>query len=167
MSSLTTCDLCDAHEDRLQQGTLQILQPDYPSYGGRSRFAGPVFTLKVFEDNALVRSLLEQPGLGRVLVVDGGASHRCALVGGNLADLAARQGWAGVLVHGCVRDRLELEATDIGIRALGLHPRKSVKRGQGEVGVALHFAGVRIRPGDWLYADEDGILIAAGQLPPG
>lgn len=166
MTAFTTADLCDAHEEALQQGRLQILEPGYQAYGARPRFAGPVFTLKVHEDNALVRSLLEQPGLGRVLVIDGGGSRRCALVGGRLATLATDRGWAGLLVHGCVRDRLELDAADLGIRALGLHPRKSVKRGQGEVGPWLHFAGVRIRPGSWLYADEDGILVAEQALLP-
>ena len=169
MHDYAICELCDAHEDRLQQGRLQIVEPEYQIYGGRRHFAGPVFTLKVFEDNSLVRSLLEQPGLGRVLVVDGGASRRCALLGGNLAALAADNGWAGLLICGSVRDRLELDAAEVGIRALGLHPRKSTKRGlggQGDVGTALHFSGVRVRCGDWLYADEDGILISDEPLPP-
>ncbi len=165
MNDVATCDLCDAHETLWLEGRLQIVEPGYLSFGARPRFAGPAVTLKVFEDNALVRSLLEQPGLGRVLVVDGGASRRCALVGGNLAMLAAERGWAGVLVYGCVRDRLELDAAAVGIRALALHPRKSVKRGQGEVGGLLHFSGVRIHPGDWIYADEDGILVADQALP--
>lgn len=155
-----TCDLCDAHEDQLADGRLQVVEPGYLAFGRRLRFSGPASTLKVFEDNSLVRAALEQPGEGRVLVVDGGGSRRCALLGGNLAELAAINGWAGVIVHGCARDSAELGAAAIGIRALALHPRKSNKRGLGDKELPLHFSGVRIRPGDWIYADEDGILVA-------
>jgi regulator of ribonuclease activity A len=158
--SHATCDLCDAHEERLADGSLQVLEPGYLSFGQHRRFAGPAATLKVFEDNSLVRQLLEQPGDGRVLVIDGGGSRRCALVGGNLAVRGAKNRWAGVLVHGCVRDSIELDAVGIGIRALALHPRKSLKRGLGDVDVPLQFSGVRIVPGAWIYADEDGVLVA-------
>lgn len=154
-----TADLCDAHP------SLRVLDPLFSSYGGRGAFSGPVTTLKVFEDNALVRKTLEGDGGGRVLVVDGGGSKRCALVGGNLGVLAANNGWAGLVVYGCVRDAAELREADVGVRALATHPRKSVK-GQhaGAIDVAVTFAGATLTPGDWLYADEDGIVVADEEL---
>ena len=155
-------DLCDAHGDR-----ARVAAPGWTDFGGRTAFSGPVHTLSAFEDNSLVREALEGPGEGRVLVVDGGGSLRCALVGGNLGALAAANGWAGIVVHGCVRDRVELAACPIGIKALGSHPRRSEKRGAGRVGETLRFAGVEIRPGDRLYADEDGWIVADGPLADG
>jgi regulator of ribonuclease activity A len=134
------------------------------SYGARAAFHGPIVTLRVFEDNALVRSTLENPVQGAVLVIDGGASTRCALVGGQLGQLAEKNGWAGLVVNGCVRDRRELDACQVGIRALGTCPRKSTKRGTGETAVAVSFGGVTFVPGHRLYADEDGLLVAAIDL---
>lgn len=160
----STCDLCDANEDRLASGTLTVLPPVFRSFGKRGRFAGPAATLKVFEDNVLVRSALETPGNGRVLVVDGGASLRCALVGGNLGVLAEKNGWAGIIVHGCVRDSAELDACDIGLRALATHPQRSVRKGAGDKDLKVQIAGVAVHPGDWIYADEDGILVSREQL---
>jgi regulator of ribonuclease activity A len=159
-----TCDLCDANEDRLAAGSLTVLPPVFLSFGKRSRFFGPAATLKVFEDNVLVRAALETPGNGRVLVVDGGGSLRCALVGGNLGVLAQNNGWAGILVHGCVRDSAELNACDIGIRALAAHPQRSIRKGVGERDLRIHIAGVAVHPGDWIYADEDGVLVSREQL---
>lgn len=154
-----TTDLSDAHSDHVQH-----CAPVFRDYGGVDAFYGPVTTLKLFEDNALVREAVEQPGEGRVLVVDGGGSERCALFGGNLAKLAADNGWAGVVVYGCVRDRLELKAEKVGIKALNHHPKKSVKRGLGQIDETVQFAGVTITPGSWLYADLDGILVAEKSL---
>ncbi len=162
--TFATCDLCDANEDKLADGSLQVLPPVFKAFGARSRFAGPARTLKVFEDNVLVRAALETPGEGSVLVVDGGGSLRCALVGGNLGKLAEKNGWAGIVVNGCVRDSVELNACDIGIRALATHPRRSVRKGMGERDLAVDIAGVSIRPGDWIYADEDGVLVSRDKL---
>jgi regulator of ribonuclease activity A len=158
-----TCDLCDAHEAKLVDGSLAILPPVFKAFGQRTRFAGPARTLKVFEDNVLVRAALETPGEGSVLVVDGGGSLRCALVGGNLGVLAQNNGWAGIIVNGCVRDSEELNQCGVGIRALATHPRRSVRKGLGEKDLVVDIAGVTVRPGDWVYADADGILIA--QMP--
>lgn len=150
-----TTDIADAQGD-----AVQVAAPVFRHYGGRQRFAGPIRVLKVFEDNTLVREWLEEPGEGAVLVIDGGGSARCALVGGNLGQLGVDNGWAGIVVYGQVRDSAELGAQDIGVMALGTHPRKSVKRGVGERDLPVRFADLRLRPGQWLYADEDGIVVA-------
>ncbi len=157
--SLRTTDLCDEFSDR-----LRIVSPMFRDYGGRSLFNGPVATVRVFEDNSLVREALAEPGEGRVLVVDGGGSMRCALLGDNLAALGRDNGWSGVVVYGCVRDAADLRGIDIGVRALNTHPLKSVKKGEGERDVAVSFGGISIRPGDVLYADEDGIIVSAEPL---
>jgi regulator of ribonuclease activity A len=133
-------------------------------YGRVQVFCGPVKLLKVFEDNTLVKAALDTPGKGRVLVVDGGGSLRRALVGGNLARAAAKNGWSGIVVDGCVRDILELNAEDIGIRALGLMPMPTEKRNEGQQDVATQIQGVWVSPGDWIYADQDGILVSAVEL---
>ncbi len=160
--SCATTDLCDAHAD------LQVCAPLYRDFGGQPAFHGRIATLKVFEDNALVRSTLELPGEGRVLVVDGGGSLRCALIGGQLGELAVNNGWAGLLVHGCVRDCVELAAQPLGVKALAAHPRKSAKGLHGgEFGRELEFAGVRFAPGAWLYADADGIVLASRPVHTG
>jgi regulator of ribonuclease activity A len=154
MSTATT-DLCDAHPD------VQVCEPVFSDFGGRRAFHGPIATLKVFEDNGPVRSALEAPGDGRVLVVDGGGSLRCALVGGLLGKLAVERGWAGIVVYGCVRDCDELAACDVGVKALALHPRKSEKGLHGgHANRLLRFAGVTFGSGAWLYADADGIVVS-------
>ena len=160
----STCDLCDANENLIAEGTLAVLPPVFRSFGKRAAFAGQAVTLKVFEDNVLVRSTLETPGNGQVLVVDGGGSLRCALVGGNLGKLAEKNGWAGIVVNGCVRDAGELDACDVGIRALALHPQRSVRKGVGERDIPVTIAGVMVRSGDWVYADVDGALVARARL---
>ncbi|MCH9827381.1 MAG: ribonuclease E activity regulator RraA [Gammaproteobacteria bacterium] len=153
--SFATTDLSDAHPE------AQVCQPVFADFGGRIAFHGPVATLKVFEDNVEVRAMLAEPGEGRVLVVDGGGSDRCALVGGNLGVLGVKNGWAGIVVFGCVRDSSELEQCDLGIKALGLHPRKSEKGLHGaQRDRVLTFANVSFSPGAWLYADEDGIVVS-------
>lgn len=155
-----TCDLCDAHKNSTD-GSFRVLPPVFRDYGRRTRFAGPVTTVKCFEDNSLVKAALDTPGQGRVLVVDGGASLRRALVGGNLGAAGAKNGWAGIVVDGCVRDSAELADCDLGIRALALMPLPTEKRNEGQRDLAVQIQGVWVRPGDWLYADEDGIVVTA------
>jgi regulator of ribonuclease activity A len=162
--SFATCDICDANEDKLAAGTLAVLPPVFKSFGKQVKFSGPATTLKVFEDNVLVRQALETPGNGHVLVVDGGGSLRCALVGGNLGVLAEKNGWAGIIVNGCVRDSEELNACNVGIRALATHPQRSIRKGVGDRDLAVSIAGVTVRPGFWIYADADGVLVSADKL---
>lgn len=154
-----TADLCDAHE-----GQIQICEPIFLSFGGRRRFAGTIATIKCFEDNSLVREMVDEPGSGRVLVVDAGGSMRCAMLGDLLAARAVANGWEGILMNGLIRDSADIAEMDIGVKALGTHPRKSVKRGVGESGVAVRFAGVDFMPGSHLYADEDGIIVGEKDL---
>ena len=141
-----------------------MLPPIFASFGRKQSFCGPARTLKVFEDNVLVRATLETPGQGHVLVVDGGGSLRCALVGGNLAQLAQDNGWAGILVNGCVRDAAELNACEVGIRALATHPQRSFRKGAGDADIKVGIAGVAVYPGDWIYADVDGVLVSRSAL---
>ena len=162
--SFATCDICDANEDKIAAGTLAVLPPVFRSFGKRAAFAGPARTLKVFEDNVLVRAALETPGEGHVLVVDGGGSLRCALVGGNLGVLAEKNGWAGIVVNGCIRDSEEINACDIGVRALATHPQRSIRKGVGDKDIQVSIAGVAVRPGDWIYADAVGVLVSAAKL---
>lgn len=162
--TFATTDICDANEDKLDAGSLAVLPPVFRAFGKRMKFSGQAATLKVFEDNVLVRSTLETPGDGRVLVVDGGGSLRCALVGGNLGVLAEKNGWAGIVVNGCIRDSAEINARDIGVRALATHPQRSFKKGVGDRDIGVSIAGTTVRPGNWIYADEDGVLVAAEKL---
>ena len=153
--SFATTDLSDAHPE------AQVCEPMFADFGGRLAFHGAIKTLKVFEDNALVRATLETPGEGRVLVVDGGGSLRCALVGGMLGELGVKNGWAGIVVNGCVRDAEELAAQDVGVKAIATHPRKSEKGlHSAHADKVLVFGGVTFRPGAWLYADADGIVVS-------
>lgn len=159
----STCDLCDAHE-KDDPPVLQSLPPVFRDFGAPLRFAGPVSTVRCFEDNSRVKDAVESPGQGRVLVVDGGASVRRALVGGNLASAAARNGWAGIVVDGAVRDSRELQAAGIAVKALALMPQRSTKRNEGERDVPVTIQGVPVRPGQWLYADEDGVVVSDAPL---
>lgn len=152
---MKTTDLCDAHE-----AELQVAAPIFRDFGGVSAFHGPISTLLVSDDNALVRKALEEPGQGRVLVIDNGGSLRCAMVGDLLATLAAQNGWAGVVVNGCVRDSAELAGITIGVKALAAIPRRSAKLGHGRRDVIIRFAGVIFAPGAHLYADADGLVVA-------
>ncbi|GAA0504397.1 ribonuclease E activity regulator RraA [Deinococcus depolymerans] len=156
LADLPTTDLSDLYPD------APVVAPLFREFGGRPRFTGRAVTLRVHENNPLVRETLSTPGEGRVLVVDGGGSLNCALLGGQLGELGERGGWAGVIVNGCVRDTAELQGLNLGIRALAAHPRRSGKQPGGERDVPVTFAGVTIHPGDRISADEDGILI----LPP-
>lgn len=156
---IKTADLCDEFE-----GELQIADPVLKNFGGRRAFHGPISTVKVFEDNALVREALESPGKGRVLVVDGGGSLRCALMGDGMARIAEDSGWAGIIIYGCIRDSAEIARMSIGVKALSLNPRTSVKRGEGQWEVPVSFAGATFRPGEFLYSDDDGLVIATSML---
>ncbi|MFZ4875178.1 ribonuclease E activity regulator RraA [Janthinobacterium sp. Mn2066] len=162
--TFATTDLCDDYAAMLDDGTLAVLPPVYRSFGQKLRFCGPATTVQVFEDNALVRSTLETPGHGHVLVIDGGGSLRRALVGGQLGVLAQHNGWAGIVVDGCIRDCDEINVCEIGVRALATHPRKSSKTGAGQVDVRVQVSGVDVSPGDWIYADADGILVSRQEL---
>lgn len=155
----TTADLFDRHESE-----VQVAEGVFLALGRRRSFAGPTATVKVHEDNLLVKETLHGPGGGRVLVVDGGGSLRTALVGDQLAGAALANEWAGLVVWGCIRDRSAIDALDLGVRCLATTPRRSSKHGFGKRDVPLHFAGVHFYPGAWLYADEDGILVARARI---
>jgi regulator of ribonuclease activity A len=173
-----TCDLLDIFHPRnvddlssssspaaaSNQPTVQIAEPIFRDFGGRLRFSGQAATVKCFENNPLVRAALEEPGRGRVLVVDGGGSKRCALLGDNIAAMGARNGWSGVIIHGCVRDTADLATFDLGVKALAAYPLKSSKRDPGQRDVPVSFAGVTVRPGDWVYADGDGVVVSDKEL---
>ncbi|MBS4728029.1 ribonuclease E activity regulator RraA [Mycobacterium sp. SM1] len=152
----STADLADAIGPGIRSCDLQFHQ-----FGGRAQFAGPISTVRCLQDNALVRSALSEPGRGRVLVIDGAGSLRTALVGDVLAELGRANGWAGLIVHGAVRDAATLRTIDIGVKALGTNPRKSAKTGAGERDTAVRFGGVTFTPGDVAYSDDDGIVVVA------
>jgi regulator of ribonuclease activity A len=154
VDTLATTDLCDEHGE-----AVQVADGLFRHYGGRTRFGGAIATVKVHEDNVLVRAALEEPGEGRVLVVDGGGSTRCALLGDLVASVARESGWAGIVVYGCVRDTRAIAEIDVGILALGASPRRSDKHGDGQRDVAVTFAGVRFAPGAYACADEDGLVV--------
>lgn len=158
MNFLTT-DLCDAHEDQ-----VRIVEPMFASFGGRPAFHGRIATLKLFEDNSLVRKALESPGDGRVLVIDGGGSLRQALVGDQLAALAVKNDWAGIVVYGCIRDSRAISEMDIGVLAIATHPMKTLKKNTGESDIPITFGGVTFVPGEWLYADEDGVIVSTDAI---
>ncbi|KAF8391829.1 hypothetical protein HHK36_022167 [Tetracentron sinense] len=164
MFMAATAEVCDANPQLFVSGELRALQPVFQIYGRRQVFSGPIVTLKVFEDNVLVREFLEEKGNGRVLVVDGGGSMRCAILGGNPVQQAQNNGWAGIVVNGCIRDVEEINGCDIGVRALASHPMKANKKGIGEKHVPITIAGTRICDEEWLYADTDGILVSKTEL---
>ncbi len=155
----STPDICDEFPDR-----LQVLEPLFTEYGGKAKFSGEIVTIKCFEDNSLVKTTLGREGHGKVLVVDGGGSLRCALLGDLLGAMAVKNGWQGVLVNGCVRDVEILRGMDLGVRALNCYPLKSKKRDEGQLDIAVRFAGVNFEPGQYLYADENGIVVASEKL---
>ena len=154
-----TADLCDAHEQ-----DLHVVQSMFHRYGRLAAFDGPIATVKCYEDNSKVREALSEPGEGRILVVDGGGSQRRALFGDLLGELAVRNGWKGIVINGCIRDSAAIDQLEIGVRALGTIPLKTHKRGDGQRDVSLSFAGVTFRPGEHLYADADGIVVASRPL---
>jgi regulator of ribonuclease activity A len=159
----STCDLCDQYK-LSTDGSFRVLPPVYTSYGAQSRFAGQISTVRCLEDNSRIKEAVNSPGLGRVLVVDGGGSLRRSLLGGMLAAAAAKNGWAGLLIHGAVRDKAELASSAVGIRALALIPMPTDRQDQGQRDVPVQLGDTWIQPGDWLVADEDGIVVTAGPI---
>ena len=155
----STSDLADAHGEG-----ARVLAPGLRHYGGRRRFAGRIATVRCFEDNTHVKELVATPGEARVLLVDGGGSTRCALVGDLLAGEALTNGWAGIVVHGAVRDTAALGTLELGVMALGSSPRRSRKDGHGAVAVPVEICGVTCRPGEYLVADEDGVVVVDSAL---
>ncbi|PPS24520.1 ribonuclease activity regulator protein RraA [Pseudomonas amygdali pv. morsprunorum] len=154
-----TPDLCDAYPD-----LIQVVEPMFSNFGGRDSFGGQIVTVKCFEDNSLVKEQVELDGKGKVLVVDGGGSLRCALLGDMLAEKAARSGWEGMLIYGCIRDVDVIAQADLGVQALASHPKKTEKRGIGDLNVLVTFGGVTFRPGEYLYADNNGVIISPSPL---
>lgn len=165
MASFVTCDLLDDHPEL----DIQVVTPSldgkfFHSFGARKSFFGQIVTVKCFEDNSRVKELLATDGTGKVLVVDGGASMRCALMGDMIAESAVKNHWNGVVIYGCVRDVDAIAELDLGVHALAAIPRKSHRQGIGEVDVNLYFGGVNFRSGDYLYADNNGIVVAKEKL---
>ena len=161
--AIATADLCDSFENELGK-SVRVVAPMFRAFGGRMTFSGRIVTLKMLDDNSLVRPTLSEDGHGKVLVIDGDGSMRCALLGDQLAKLGAANDWEGVVVHGCIRDSAEINILDIGVRALATHPRRSEKKNIGERDLVLSFGGVRFVPGEYLYADADGILVSERML---
>ncbi|CDQ18512.1 ribonuclease E activity regulator RraA [Halobacillus karajensis] len=157
--SIKTADLCDHYPDQ-----VTIVDPSFRSFGQRKSFSGPISTVKVKDDNVLVRKALETIPAGNVLVVDGIASKNCALLGGNLAEIAAERGLGGIIINGYIRDFMEVCETDIGVMALGTIPLKSQKEGKGQENIPLAFGNALWNPGDYVYVDEDGIILASEKL---
>jgi regulator of ribonuclease activity A len=154
-----TTDLCDQYADE-----ITVCEPIFRDYGGVARFAGPAATIKCFEDNSRVRDLTAEPAQGRVLVIDAGGSFRRAVLGDLLAQKAVDNGWLGFIVYGCIRDSAAIARMQIGVKALGVVPLKTDKRGEGQRDIPVQFAGASVRPGDWIYADEDGVIVARRAL---
>ena len=155
MNHYITPDLCDAYPE-----SVQVLEPMFSNFGGRDSFGGEIVTIKCFEDNSRVKEQAELNGKGKVLVVDGGGSLRHALLGDMIAEEASKYGWEGLVIYGCIRDVDVLAQTDLGVQALASHPLKSVRRGLGDVNVPVTFAGVTFRPGEFIYADNNGVIIS-------
>ena len=168
---IATSDLCDAHKND-SPTAFRVLPPVFRDYGARRVFCGPVITIKCFEDNSLVKATVDSCGyedpadgrVGKVLVVAGAGSLQRALLGGNLGAAAAKNGWAGVVIDGCVRDVAELAAQDVGIRALASMPMPTEKKNQGLKDLPVQIQGVWVNPGDWLYADADGMVVSDRKL---
>lgn len=158
MATIITPDLCDEFPE------VKIATPGFNNYGGIKAFGGEIVTVKCFEDNSVVKEQVGLPGKGRVMVVDGGGSMRHALLGDMLAEKAASNGWAGLIIYGCVRDVDEIGNTDVGVQALATYPRKSEKRGLGDLDVPVTFHGVTFQPGQYVYADNNGIIVSEKPL---
>jgi regulator of ribonuclease activity A len=159
--TFTTANLCDAHSGK---DNFQIAEALFISYGANLAFCGQITTVKTFEDDVMVRTALEEKVQNRVLVIDGGGSHRCALVDHNLAMIAVENGWQGIVVYGCIRDSAMIAGLPIGIRALHTHPLKSHKKDHGDRDLLVSFAGVNFKKDHFLYADMDGIIVSATML---
>ncbi len=156
---ISTPDLCDANPDK-----VRVLDSIFRGFGGQASFSGRAVTIKCFEDNSLVKQLVDTQGDGRVIVMDGGGSLRRAILGDMLAEKAMKNGWAGFIINGCIRDCVEIAAMAIGVKALNTHPMKTEKRGLGDMNVPVTIAGQTIKPGDWVYADRNGVLISESEL---
>ncbi|MBT6106228.1 MAG: ribonuclease E activity regulator RraA [Porticoccaceae bacterium] len=155
----STPDLCDQYPE-----LVRVVEPMLSNFGGREQFCGQITTIKCFEDNSLVKQLVGTSGEGRVIVVDAGGSLRRACLGDMLAEQAASNGWAGLIIYGCIRDVDQIRATDIGVQALGVHPMKTDKKGVGELNIPVTFGGVTFAPKDYVYADNNGIILSAEPL---
>jgi len=154
-----TNDLYDAHlED------LQVATPIFKDFGGKQKFFGQIHTVKAFEDNTFIKAAFEEEGSGKVLVVDAAGSLRCAMMGDQVAALGKKNGWEGIVIFGCIRDSTEVRKLDFGVRALATTPRKTVKKQQGLRDIPIHFANVTFNPNDYIYVDEDGIIISEKAL---
>lgn len=156
---IRTTDLCDTYFP-----DLQIAEPIFRDYGGKLDFEGTIVTVHTYEDNVIVRKILEQPGNGRVLVIDGGGSLRRAIIGDHIAEIASNSGWAGILINGCIRDIQGLSKIPIGVKAINAIPLRPLKSSVGERDIDVTFAGVTFTPGHYLYADEDGIVVSMKKL---
>lgn len=157
--NISTPDLCDEHGD-----DVQVIELPLRHYGASHHFGGEIVTVKCFEDNSLVASQVKQPGEGRILVVDGGGSPRRSLLGDNLAAAAVKNGWAGIVIYGYLRDVEEIAPMKLGVMALGSVPRKTEKRDEGQLGIDLHFGQCTVSPGHYLYADETGVIVSHRKL---
>ena len=156
---IVTPDLCDAYPE-----AVRIVEPLFTNYGGRESFGGEIITVKCHEDNSLVKEHVGNPGQGRVMVVDGGGSLRCALLGDMLAEKAAENNWAGLIIFGCIRDVDEIRKTDLGVQALRTIPIKSNRQGRGDLNIPVTFGGVTFHPGEYVYADNNGIIVSSQEL---
>ncbi len=154
-----TPDLCDENPE-----LVSVALPMFRNYGGRDRFYGEIVSVKCFEDNTFVKSQLGTPGKGKVLVVDGGGSKRCALLGDLIAANAAKHLWEGVIIYGCVRDVDELERIDLGVQALASIPLKSVRQDRGDLNISVRFADITFEPGHYVYADPNGVIVSPEPL---
>ena len=152
----------DLYDEYLE--ALQVAAPIFRNFGGKHTFHGQIVTLKTVDDNTYLKATFETPGTGKVLVVDAAGSLRCAMMGDMMAALGARNGWEGIVIHGCIRDSADVARVDIGVRALATIPRKTVKRNQGIMDIPVHFADVTFYPGHYLYADEDGMVLSESTL---
>ncbi|MEM8927348.1 MAG: ribonuclease E activity regulator RraA [Bacteroidota bacterium] len=159
MTKIATADLWDEHGTALKVWPLELT-----NYGGKTAFCGEIVTLKVYEDNSYVRKTLEENGKGKVLVVDGGGSKRCALLGDNIATLANENGWEGMIIYGCIRDSKVIRTMDVGVKAIGTCPVKSRKENVGAKGGTLIIEGTEIIHGTYVYSDEDGVLFSKEKL---
>jgi len=158
-ASIVTPDLCDDYPD-----LVEVVEPMFQNYGGVKAFGGEVVTVKCFEDNSVVKEQVGLPGKGRVMVVDGGGSRRNALLGDMLAEKAAENGWAGLIIYGCIRDVDVIAKTELGVQALACNPRKTEKRGLGDLNVPVKFGGVTFHPGHFVYADNNGVIVSPQAL---
>ena len=156
MSQIITPDLCDAYPE-----LVQVVDPMFANFGGVEAFGGEIVTVKCFEDNSIVKEQVAKPGAGKVMVVDGGASMRAALLGDMLAEKAAESGWEGIIVYGCIRDVDVIAEMELGVQALASHPKKTEKRGLGDLNIPVTFGGVTFVPGQFVYADNNGVIISS------